>query len=517
MQSVANQISASLPTNTRCVGQRAIIQRHAFRGGAKIPVTHVRNNRVKSTVSPSSLRPSCVLANGDLADSSTTDTIEPKSKTRTSRQRFSNSVQALILGGGATDSMGPLTTRRAKPAIPFGGSYRLIDIILTNLIHSGLTQIFVLTQYNSHSLNAHVSAAYPLTHFQANNSSFVEVIAATQTPDSQEWSKGSADAVRRCLGDLPQNPLLEDQLKDWLVLSGEHLYRMDYSLMIEQHRSSNADITISCTPVAADDPSLYGVDGRGLGLVEINEHGDVLRFSEKPARAEQDKFAHVSRGSTHEKPFVASMGVYVFKKDVLKDLLKDDGSDDFGADILPKALKMGLKVQGYVFTDYWEDISSLRAFRNANLSLALPNPPFTLEDSKRPTFTLPRSVPPAKLVGTCNVENSLIADGCFVKDSTVTRSVLGVNTTVAANCLIEDSLIMGHDAMLESVRISGAIGEGTVIKNAIVDKNVTIGPNCQIINAHDVQEGGSEEEGWMIRSGIVTVMRDAVIPSGTTI
>lgn len=437
--------------------------------------------------------------------------------------KLSQTVQALVLGGGAPQehSMGPLTLRRAKPAIPFGGSYRLIDIPLSNLLHSGVNKVFVLTQYNSRSLNSHVNHAYPPSY--GKNSSHVEVIAASQTCENKQWSRGSADAVRNIMHNLPQLSHEKDLIEDVVIISGEHLYSMDFSALIAEHRQSNADITLSAIAVSRDTPALYGVDGTGLGLLESTPSGHVVRFQEKPHGEDRDTFANVSKGSTSEKPFIASMGIYVFKKDVLHSLLElNPNLLDFGADVIPHALHNNYHLQAYLYDGYWEDISTLRSFYRANLALADANPAFNLEDPEHLTYTKSRCLPPAKIIGACQVEDSILGEGVLIQDSNILHSILSCCTTVRAGCTIKDTLVMGADVLHEYRGKAGepgslGIGDNVYIDGAILDKNVSIGSDCRIVNSEGVKEGGSEEQGFLIRSGIVTILKDAVIPNGTII
>mmetsp|Transcript_25190 Transcript_25190/g.54829 ORF Transcript_25190/g.54829 Transcript_25190/m.54829 type:complete len:553 (-) Transcript_25190:190-1848(-) len=441
---------------------------------------------------------------------------------------LAETVQTLVLAGGAEPlqhSMFPLTLRRAKSAIPFGGSYRLIDIPLNNIIRSGLKQIYVLTQYNSRSLNAHIVDAYPATSTKSDVS--VEVVADSQTTKRREWTKGSADAVRSILYDLPTMttmPINPDKVKDMLVLSGEHLYSMDYSALIRQHRETDADITISTVGVSRTNKALYGVDGTGLGLVQLNDQRTLERFTEKPDITELVDHEGVSYGSTPELPFVASMGLYVFKADVLRELLAQPELMDFGRDVIPFALRNRLNVKGYVYKGYWEDISTLRSFLDANLRLASRNSPFKLLNTA--PVTAPRILPPAKFIGECEVVQSLIAEGCVINSSHIRNAVLGTYTNVGPRSVVEGSIVMGADQCAsdggqESMpcAVSGVIGigEGSVLRNCVVDKNVSIGKDCHIINKEQVQEGGSEAEGFFIRSGVVTILKEVVLPDGTII
>ncbi|WP_030006751.1 glucose-1-phosphate adenylyltransferase [Picosynechococcus sp. NKBG042902] len=426
-------------------------------------------------------------------------------------------VLGIILGGGAGTRLYPLTKLRAKPAVPLAGKYRLIDIPVSNCINSEIHKIYVLTQFNSASLNRHISRTYNFTGFTEG---FTEVLAAQQTKENPDWFQGTADAVRQ------YSWLLEDwDVDEYIILSGDHLYRMDYREFIQRHRDTGADITLSVVPVGEKVAPAFG-------LMKIDANGRVVDFSEKPT-GETLKAMQVDTQSlgldpeqAKEKPYIASMGIYVFKKQVLLDLLKE-GKDktDFGKEIIPDAAK-DYNVQAYLFDDYWADIGTIEAFYEANLGLTKqPIPPFSFYDEKAPIYTRARYLPPTKVLN-ADVTESMISEGCIIKNCRIHHSVLGIRTRVEADCTIEDTMIMGADYYqpyekrqdcLRRGKPPIGIGEGTTIRRAIVDKNARIGKNVMIVNKENVEESNREELGYYIRSGITVVLKNAVIPDGTVI
>jgi glucose-1-phosphate adenylyltransferase len=428
-------------------------------------------------------------------------------------------VLSIILGGGAGTRLYPLTKQRAKPAVPLAGKYRLIDIPVSNCINSGILKIYVLTQFNSASLNRHIARAY---NFSVFSDGFVEVLAAQQTPDNPSWFQGTADAVRKYIW------LLEDfDMDEFLILSGDHLYRMDYRLFVERHRETNADITISVVPIDEKRASSFG-------LMKLNHEGRVVDFMEKP-KGEALKSMQVDTQAlgltpeqAAEKPYIASMGIYVFKKQVLIDLLKKNlEQTDFGKEIIPGAAR-DYNIQAYLFDGYWEDIGTIEAFYDANLALTeQPHPPFSFFNEQAPIYTRPRFLPPSKLLD-CQVTESIIGDGCILKNCQVHHSVLGVRSRISEGSVIRDSLLMGSDfyqkfeakqtvreQAIDSIPIG--IGPDCVIQRAIVDKNARIGRGVQIVNKDHVEEAERENEGFYIRNGITVILKNAVIADGTVI
>ena len=426
-------------------------------------------------------------------------------------------VLAIILGGGAGSRLYPLTKLRAKPAVPLGAKYRLIDIPISNCINSEIQRIYVLTQFNSASLNRHIARTYGMAGISQG---FVEVLAAQQTPESPSWFEGTADAVRKYLW-----LFAEWDVDQYLILSGDHLYRMNYADFINRHRRTKADITLSVVPVDERRASDFG-------LMTIDKHGRVTSFSEKP-KGEALKAMRVDTtvlGLPAEKataaPYIASMGIYVFERQVLLDLLKAEPErTDFGKEILPASTK-DYNVQAYLFDDYWEDIGTIEAFYNANLALTQqPSPPFSFYDEKAPIYTRPRYLPPSKLLD-CQVIESMVGEGCILKECTVKRSVIGVRSRIETGCVIDNALLMGSDYYespmerlknLESGKVPLGVGVNTTIQKAIVDKNARIGRNVRIVNKDRVVEASREELGFVIQSGIVVVIKNATIPDGTII
>jgi len=426
-------------------------------------------------------------------------------------------VLAIILGGGAGTRLYPLTKLRAKPAVPLAAKYRLIDIPISNCINSEIQRIYVLTQFNSASLNRHITRTYGMAGFSQG---FVEVLAAQQTLESPSWFEGTADAVRKYLW------LFEEwDVDQYLILSGDHLYRMNYADFIQRHRETKADITLSVVPVDESRASDFG-------LMKIDNNGLVMSFSEKP-KGDALKAMQVNTtvlGLPVEKakefPYIASMGIYVFERQVLLDLLKAaPDQTDFGKEILPSSTK-DYNVHAYLFKDYWEDIGTIEAFYNANLALTCqPGPPFSFYDERAPIYTRPRYLPPTKLLD-CNVIESMVGEGCILRECTVKRSVIGIRSRIETGCLIDNALLMGSDyyespserlQTLESGKVPLGIGANTTIRRAIVDKNARIGRNVQIVNKDRVEEANREKLGFVIRSGIVVVIKNATIPDGTVI
>ncbi len=426
-------------------------------------------------------------------------------------------VLGIILGGGAGTRLYPLTKLRAKPAVPLAGKYRLIDIPVSNCINSGILKIYILTQFNSASLNRHIGRTYS---FSGITEGFVEVLAAQQTPENPHWFQGTADAVRQYLW-LFQ----EWDVDEYLILSGDHLYRMDYGEFVQRHRETNADITLSVIPIDQKRASDFG-------LMKIDHSGRVISFSEKPKgeALEAMKVDTTILGLTPEKaqeqPFIASMGIYVFKKEVLVKLLRESlERTDFGKEIIPDSAAT-YNVQAYLFDGYWEDIGTIEAFYEANLALTQqPHPPFSFYDEHAPIYTRSRYLPPSKLLD-CHITESIIGDGSILKNCRIHHSVLGVRTRIESGCTIEDALIMGADFYhpyaerkntMDAGKIPVGIGENTIVRRAIIDKNACIGRNVQIVNKDHVQEADRESQGFYIRSGVVVVLKNAVISDGTII
>ena len=426
-------------------------------------------------------------------------------------------VLAIILGGGAGTRLYPLTKLRAKPAVPLGAKYRLIDIPISNCINSEIQRIYVLTQFNTASLNRHITRTYGMAGFSQG---FVEVLAAQQTSDSPSWFEGTADAVRKYLW-----LFAEWDVDEYLILSGDHLYRMNYADFIRRHRETEADITLSVIPVDERRASDYG-------LMKIDKNGRVVSFSEKPkgdalkAMQVDTTVLGLPADKAKESLYIASMGIYVFDKRVLHELLSQAPQrTDFGREILPASAR-DYNVQAYLFKDYWEDIGTIESFYNANLALTYqPDPPFSFYDEKAPIYTRSRYLPPTKLLDSHVIE-SMVGEGCILKECTVKRSVIGIRSRIETGCVIDNALLMGSDYYespsermknLESGKVPLGVGANTTILRAIVDKNARIGRNVRIVNKDRVEEASREDLGFVIRSGIVVVIKNATIPDGTVI
>ncbi|TWU23085.1 Glucose-1-phosphate adenylyltransferase [Novipirellula galeiformis] len=418
---------------------------------------------------------------------------------------------ALILGGGRGTRLFPLTKIRAKPAVPLAAKYRLIDIPISNCINSGLNRVYVLTQFLSESLHRHLRQTYHFDHFSGG---FVELLAAQQTVDeSTDWYQGTADAVRKNLVHLE-----ESWIEHVLILSGDQLYRMDFRDMLKTHIESGADATIAGIPVSRSDAS-------SLGIMQVDDSGRVTGFVEKPQTEEELATVRMdpawidSRGvESHGRDCLASMGLYIFNKSVMVDLLNESAHEDFGKGIFPQSLKSH-KVQVHLFDGYWEDIGTIRAFYEANLSLAGKAPPFELRDPAAPIYSRPRFLPPT-IMGDVKIESSLIADGCRIGDNvTIQNSVIGLRTVIGDNVTIKDSVVMGADDIecdktpLAPGVLPMGIGSGSVIEGTILDKNCRIGENVRITNQAGVDHQG-EDEALQIRDGISIVIKEGQIESG---
>ncbi len=421
-----------------------------------------------------------------------------------------NSILTVILGGGKGTRLYPLTKLRAKPAVPLAGRYRLIDVPVSTSINSGITRIFVLTQYNSASLNRHLARAYQFDRF---SNGFVSILAAEQTPSSKDWFQGTADAVRRSL------PHIEGHRhRHVLILSGDQLYSMDYRKMLAHHRETDADVTLGTIPVTAQDATSFGI------LKTDDEH-IITEFHEKPDRDELDGLeSPVGPGLEDEgRVYHASMGMYIFDRGPLRELLNANPDDhDFGNQIIPKAIDK-MRVASYPFSDYWSDIGTIRSFYEANLMLAEPEPPFSLYDPNRPLYTRARMLPPAK-VQNSTVQDSLITEGSLVENSQISKSVVGIRSYVGPDTTLKNTVMMGADHfrwhdMEERGFVEGpanpGIGENSYVEGAIIDKNVSIGKRCIIKNRDNVQE--AEEEKYHIRDGIVVIPKNTRIPDDTII
>ncbi|KAK3121507.1 hypothetical protein QOZ80_8BG0654830 [Eleusine coracana subsp. coracana] len=494
---------ASPSTSGDSLGLRAQPQRHGR-----------RNHGVSVSTAAAFRRRPFVFSPRAVSDSKSSQTcLDPDAST---------SVLGIILGGGAGTRLYPLTKKRAKPAVPLGANYRLIDIPVSNCLNSNISKIYVLTQFNSASLNRHLSRAYGNNIGGYKNEGFVEVLAAQQSPDNPNWFQGTADAVRQYLWLFEEHNVME-----FLILAGDHLYRMDYEKFIQAHRETDADITVAALPMDEKHATAFG-------LMKIDEEGRIIEFAEKP-KGEQLKAMSVDTtilglddARAKEMPYIASMGIYVFSKDVMLKLLRDQfpGANDFGSEVIPGATSEGMRVQAYLYDGYWEDIGTIEAFYNANLGITKkPVPDFSFYDRSAPIYTQPRHLPPSKVLD-ADVTDSVIGEGCVIKNCKIHHSVVGLRSCISEGAIIEDTLLMGADyyeteadkkLLAEKGGIPIGIGKNCHIKRAIIDKNARIGDNVKIINVDNVQEAARETDGYFIKSGIVTVIKDALLPSGTVI
>ena len=417
-----------------------------------------------------------------------------------------NDVLTLILGGGRGTRLYPLTHMRSKPAVPLGGKYRLIDIPISNCLHAGLKRIFVLTQFNSASLNRHIAQTYRLDLF---SNGFVEVLAAEQTPESSDWFQGTADAVRQAARHFKGY-----DADYYLILAGDHLYRMDFCELIESHIEGRADITIAAQPVSP-------ADATQMGIFRFDDEGQVVAFEEKPNAARLAEIGastprrSASGGTSPDKPFVASMGIYVFSRDVLLEILEQPGID-FGREILPKALGT-YRVNSYVFRGYWADVGTIEAFYDANIQLTRRGAPFNFFHPRWPIYTHPRFLPATRAYS-CSLESSIVAEGCFLDQCTVRDSVVGIRTNVGPNAEISRSVLLGADSYDQETGASAiplGIGRDAVLDRVIVDKNARIGEGVRLVNGAGVDN--LDGPGYCIRNGIIIVPKGAQVPAGLTI
>lgn len=425
-------------------------------------------------------------------------------------------VVAVILGGGVGTRLFPLTRERAKPAVPLGGKYRLIDVPISNCINSNITEIFVLTQYNSASLNRHISRTYRFSTFSTG---FVEILAAEQTKESDEWFQGTADAVRQVLMHLK-----DLNVENLVILSGDHLYRMDYRKFLKRHFETKADVTISVIPCDAR-------DAEGFGLLKTDDDGRIVEFKEKPTddalesmRVDTTRFGLTEEESA-KRPFLASMGIYIFKYKYLVELLKKDKTwVDFGREIIPAAIDEA-NVQAYIFDSYWEDIGTIRSFYEANLDLARPLPKFNFFNTKAPIYTRSRYLPPSKMHD-CEITNSMVSEGCILHGVFADGSIIGLRSRIDSGTRIENSIIMGADEFESFKTIQKnsengmphiGIGKNCLIRRAIIDKNARIGNDVKLVNRNDATVEDGADGCYFIRDGIILVPKNAVIKDGAVI
>ncbi len=405
---------------------------------------------------------------------------------------------AIVLGGGQGTRLWPLTRFRAKPAVPIGGKYRLVDIPLSNCINSGIKDIYVLTQFNSLSLHRHIFQTYNFDRFSGG---VVEILAAQQTNDNQFWFQGTADAVRQYF-----DHFRELEVEQFIILAGDHLYRMDYRDFINTHETTGADVTISAHPILEEQAS-------GFGILKVDASDRITRFIEKPRTADQREDFRLP--GSPEKPFLASMGIYVFNKKVLLDVLQTYKEDDFGRDIIPAVMK-DYRVQSHLFEGYWADIGTARSFFNANISLTSSKPPFTFYDDEHPFYTRPRSLPGSR-VNNSEIDECLINEGCYINNAKLTNSVIGIRSVIQKGVKLDHVVDMGADYYTgqSNAVVPLGIGENSLIRNAILDKDVRIGKNVRIINQDKLEF--YDDDRYSIRDGVVILPKGVLIPDGTII
>jgi glucose-1-phosphate adenylyltransferase len=419
-------------------------------------------------------------------------------------------VLSIVLGGGKGTRLFPLTQARAKPAVPFGGKFRLVDIPLSNCINANLRQIYILTQFNSASLHLHLAQTYVFDSF---TNGFVEILAAEQTFEHSGWYEGTADAVRKnFIHFRTQNPSY------YLILSGDQLYRMDLQDLLKKHKDSCASITIACTSVGRETASQ-------LGILKVNKNSDVTDFLEKPG-SERDiseyKIPQELRQDKSKDAYLASMGIYIFNAATMEECLANDFTD-FGKEIIPAAINR-LKVNAYIFDGYWEDIGTIRNFYDANLNLTTLRPNFDFYDEQRPIYTHVRNLPPSKM-NFSNMNQSIAAEGCIITNASITNSIVGVRTIIESGASLNGVICMGADFYeseerkqqnAESRLPNIGIGRGTIVKGAIIDKNACIGEGCRI-GIDDLNRNDGNYGHYYIVDGIIVIPKNAVLYPGTVI
>jgi glucose-1-phosphate adenylyltransferase len=420
---------------------------------------------------------------------------------------MNSKVISIVLGGGQGTRLFPLTATRSKPAVPVAGKYRLVDIPISNCLHSGFERIFVLTQFNSASLNKHIKNTY---HFSSFSDSFVDILAAEQTPSNVGWFQGTADAVRQSLHHLSVH-----EFDYVLILSGDQLYQLDFKDMVEKHIKTNAEISIATIPVHANDVPSFGI-------LKTDAENLITDFIEKPKSGFESWASEVSEEmASRGRFYLASMGIYIFNRKALYELLQGNDHPDFGKEIIPQSINTH-RVASYQYEGYWEDIGTIPSFFEANLGLTDDIPQFNLFD-KRHIFTRARMLPPSKISGTL-LERSIIADGCIISASLIKRSIIGIRTRIGFDTEIENCYVMGGDVYqtLEQIAESKesetpimGIGDRCKIKNAIIDKNAYIGNDVCINCGERLADG--DYGAYTVQDGIVVIKKRAVIPNGTVI
>lgn len=419
-------------------------------------------------------------------------------------------VVAIILGGGRGSRLFPLTQLRSKPAVPIGGRYRLIDIPISNCLHADIRRIYVLTQFNSASLNRHVGRTYRMDLFSHG---FVDILAAEQTPDNPHWFQGTADAVRQAARHFTRHGA-----EYYLVLAGDHLYRMDYAELVDDHIDRRADVTIAARVVAREEAT-------GMGIFLFDRSGRIAAFEEKPSLERLKTIGRsipngaVFSGHAADRPFVASMGVYVFSRDVLLETLETSATD-FGREVIPAAIGRH-RVNSFLFRGYWQDVGTVQSFYDANINLTRPNPSFDFYDSDRPIYTRPRFLPGSRM-SDCRIQNTIVTEGCNLEACAIEDSVIGIRTNVHGGATIRRSVLLGADYYEgdEAAPPRGedpllGIGREVVLDRVIVDKNARIGDGARLTNVDGLRE--ADGPGYFIRNGIIIVPKGGVIAPGTVV
>ncbi|NIJ44260.1 glucose-1-phosphate adenylyltransferase [Wenyingzhuangia heitensis] len=418
-------------------------------------------------------------------------------------------VLGIILGGGQGSRLKPLTSTRSKPAVPIAGKYRLVDIPISNCLHSEINRIFVLTQFNSASLNKHIKNTYTFGNFSG---AFVDILAAEQTPENDGWFQGTADAVRQSM-----QHFLAYEWDYALILSGDQLYQMDFNEMVKNHEKSNAEISIATLPVNADDAT-------GFGILKTDENENIVSFVEKPAHEElKDWKSDVTdEMKSQGRDYLASMGIYIFNRSLLKELMCDKETMDFGGEIIPATIKTH-KVVSYQYEGYWTDIGTIGSFFEANLGLTDDIPQFDLFDNDNNVLTRPRFLPPTKISGT-TLEKTLIAEGGIINASRIQRTIIGIRARIGVGTTISNCYVMGNDKYEGATEIAHkvynniplkGIGERCYINNCIIDKNSSIGNDVKINGGDHLED--TETDLYTVRNGIVVIKNGVVVPSGTSI
>ena len=417
---------------------------------------------------------------------------------------------SMILGGGRGSRLFPLTEQRSKPAVPIGGKYRLIDIPISNCLNSGVKRMFVLTQFNSASLNQHIKNTY---HFDMFSHGFVDILAAEQTNSSPDWFQGTADAVRQCM-----HHLWNHEYDYILILSGDQLYQMNFEEMAKYHILSKADITIATIPVTGEAATAFGI-------MQVNKSGFIERFTEKPALDQQAGWESdvSSENFAKGKVFLASMGIYIFSKKAIKDLFKDyPEATDFGKEIIPQAIESKYKVASYQYDGYWEDIGTIKSFFEANIALTDDIPEFNLFDNDYLIYTRPRMLAPSKISNT-RIADSIVAEACILLGESIEKAVVGIRSRIDAGTVVKNTVLMGNDYFEaldeelpdEFLQIPMGVGKDCYIEHAIIDKNTRVGDNVKIIGHSSLEN--EENEAYYIIDGIVVTRKGATIPSGSHI